>query len=178
MGDQSRPRHEATAIPVSKVSRLHRPDALRFVIDELNTKGALGAADLTGARLAVQAATGSAKPPGAVLHVLAIGVDLSASILLPRMRAMSQRLSDTQKIAAAKGNLYADVKKAALTNEGASHVAILEAVDDLTRSMRKSVDDQDVAVILFSERGDGREQILPHPLWVDTRQQPSGDVLE
>ena len=68
------PDHEATAIPVSKVSRLHRPDALRFVIDELNTKGALGAADLAGARLAVQAATGSAKPPGAVLHVLAIGV--------------------------------------------------------------------------------------------------------
>jgi hypothetical protein len=33
------PDHEVTAIPVSRVSRLHRPDALRFVIDELNTKG-------------------------------------------------------------------------------------------------------------------------------------------
>lgn len=149
------PDHEATAIPVSKVSRLHRPDALRFVIDELNTKGALGAADLAGARLAVQAATGSAKPPGAVLHVLAIGVDqFGLHFAAEDARDVADVLGDTQKIAAAKGSMYADVKEAALTNEGASRVAILEAVDDLTRSMRKSVDDQDVAVILFSGHGE------------------------
>ena len=148
------PDHEATATPVSKVSRLHRPDALRFVIDELNTKGALGAADLAGARQAVQAATGSAKPPGAVLHVLAIGVDqFGLHFAADDARDVANVLSDTQKIAAAKGSLYADVKKAALINEGASRVAILEAVDYLTRSMRKSVDDQDVAVILFSGTG-------------------------
>jgi hypothetical protein len=81
------PDNPATAIPVSVVSRLHRPVALQLVLDELNTKGVLGAAELICARLAVQKATGSAKPPGGVLHVLAIGVDTSASATRPTMRA-------------------------------------------------------------------------------------------
>jgi hypothetical protein len=166
------PDHEATAVPVSRVSRLHRPDALRFVIDELNTKGALGAADLAGARLAVQAATGSAKPPGAVLHVLAIGVDqFGLHFAADDARGVADVLGDTQKIAAGKGSLYADVKKAALINEGASRVAILEAVDDLTRSMRKSVGDQDVAVILFSGHGEmieNRYYLIPYGVDIST----------
>jgi WD40 repeat protein len=149
------PDHEATAIPVSRVSRLHRPDALRFVIDELNIKGALGAADLAGARLAVQAVTGSAKPPGAVLHVLAIGVDqFGLQYAADDARGVVEALSDTQKIAAGKASLYADVTSATLVDEGASRITILEAVDDVTRTMRKSVDDQDVAVILFSGHGE------------------------
>jgi hypothetical protein len=149
------PDHEATAIPVSKVSRLHRPDALRFVIDELNTKGALGAADLAGARLAVQAATGSAKPPGAVLHVLTIGVDqFGLHFAAEDARGVADALGDTQKIAAGKASLYAGVTRMTLVNEGASRVAILEAVDALTRTMRKSVGDHDVAVILFSGHGE------------------------
>jgi WD40 repeat protein len=166
------PNHEATAIPVSKVSRLHRPDALRFVIDELNTKGALGAADLAGARLAVQAATGSAIPPGAVLHVLAIGVDqFGLHFAAEDARDVADVLGDTQKIAAGKASLYADVTRNALINEGASRVAILEAVDDLTRSMRKSVGDQDVAVILFSGHGEiieNKYYLIPYGVDIST----------
>lgn len=166
------PDHEATATPVSKVSRLHRPDALRFVIDELSTKGALGAADLAGARLAVQAATGSAKPPGAVLHVLAIGVDqFGLQYAADDARGVADALSETQKIAAGKASLYADVTTATLVDEGASRIAILEAVDDLTRSMRKSVDDQDVAVILFSGHGEMIENkyyLIPYGVDVST----------
>ncbi|MBV8439002.1 MAG: caspase family protein [Hyphomicrobiales bacterium] len=166
------PDHEATAIPVSKVSRLHRPDALRYVIDELNTKGALGAADLAGARLAVQKATGSAKPPGAVLHVLAIGVDqFGLHFAADDARDVADVLSNTQKLAADKPSLYAEVKPVPLINEGASRVAILEAVDDLTRSMRRSVDDQDVAVILFSGHGEMIENkyyLIPYGVDVST----------
>ena len=48
----------------SAIPRLHRPDALPLVLDELETARALGIADVSEARLAVQMATGSAKPPG------------------------------------------------------------------------------------------------------------------
>jgi WD40 repeat protein len=166
------PDHEATALPVSKVSRLHRPDALQYVIDELSTKGALGAADLAGARLAVQAATGSAKPPGAVLHVLAIGVDqFGVHFAADDARGVADALGDTQKIVAGKASLYADVARTTLVDEGASRVEILEAVDDLTRSMRKSADDQDVAVILFSGHGEMIENkyyLIPYGVDIST----------
>jgi WD40 repeat protein len=149
------PDNAATAVSVSAVSRLHRPDALRFVIDELNIKAALGAADLAAARLAVQAVTGSAKPPGAVLHVLAIGVNqFGLKFAADDARSVADTLSDSQKIAVGKASLYAGVTSETLVDEKAGRIAILEAVDDLVRSMRKSVDDQDVAVILFSGHGE------------------------
>ena len=69
------PDSAATTLPVSAIPKLHRPDALRLVLDELETARALGIADVSEARLAVQTATGSDKPPGGVLHVLAIGID-------------------------------------------------------------------------------------------------------
>ena len=49
--------------------------AAAHVLDQLETAHALGVDDMSQARLDVQAETGSAKPPGGVLHVLAIGVD-------------------------------------------------------------------------------------------------------
>ena len=69
------PDKAATTLPVSAIAKLHRPDALRLVLDQLETARALGIAEVAAARLDVQTATGSAKPPGGVLHVLAIGVD-------------------------------------------------------------------------------------------------------
>ena len=65
----------ADAIPVSEIPRLKRPDALPFVLQELETARALGIADLAAARLDVQKATGAAVAPGARLHVLAIGIN-------------------------------------------------------------------------------------------------------
>ncbi len=45
------------------------------MLHELQTARTLGIADLALARCDVQAKTGSAKSPGQVLHVLAIGID-------------------------------------------------------------------------------------------------------
>jgi hypothetical protein len=64
----------ADTVPVNAIPRLRRPDALPFVLQELETARALGIADLKAARRDVQTATGSAKAPGARLHVLAIGI--------------------------------------------------------------------------------------------------------
>ena len=69
------PDKAATTLPVSAIAKLHRPNALPLVLDQLETARALGIDEISQARLDVQAATGSAKPPGGVLHVLAIGVD-------------------------------------------------------------------------------------------------------
>ena len=167
-----RPDRPATTLPVSAIPRLHRPDALRFVLDELNTKGALGAADLSGARLAVQKATGSAKPPGGVLRVLAIGVDtFGLHYAADDARDVASALSDSQKIGPGKASLYADVIPVPLVDEQASGTAILEAIDDLIRSMRKSVSDQDVAVILFSGHGEiieNKYYLIPYEVDVST----------
>ena len=65
----------ATTLSVSAIPNLYRPDALRLVLDQLETARALGIAEVAAARLSVQTATGSEKPPGAVLHVLAVGID-------------------------------------------------------------------------------------------------------
>ncbi|HXN89584.1 MAG TPA: WD40 repeat domain-containing protein, partial [Methylocella sp.] len=62
------------AVPVSKIPRLKRPDALPLVLQELETARALGIADLAAARFDVQAATGAAVTPGARLHILTIGI--------------------------------------------------------------------------------------------------------
>ncbi len=64
----------AETVPVSDIPKLRRPDALPFVLQELETARALGIADMKAARRDVQIRTGAAKAPGARLHVLAIGV--------------------------------------------------------------------------------------------------------
>ena len=69
------PDKAATTLPVSAIAKLHRRNALPHVLDQLETAHALGVDDISQARFAVQAATGSAKPPGGVLQVLAIGID-------------------------------------------------------------------------------------------------------
>ena len=69
------PDQAAMTLPVSAIAKLHRPNALPHVLDQLETAHALGVDDMTQARLIVQAKTASAKPPGGVLHVLAIGLN-------------------------------------------------------------------------------------------------------
>ena len=69
------PQKTATTLPVSANQKVHRPNTLPHVLDALEIAHALGVEDISVARLEVQAKTGSAKPPGAVLHVLAVGID-------------------------------------------------------------------------------------------------------
>ena len=45
------PDSPATTLPVLAIPKLHRPDALPLVLDELETARALGIADVTAARL-------------------------------------------------------------------------------------------------------------------------------
>ncbi len=167
------PNSAATAISVSAIPRLHRPDALPLVLAELETARALGIADVAAARLSVQTATGSAKPPGAVLHVLAIGIDhfgdkagsLKLDYAVDDAHDVASALLESQKSAPGKATLYADVSVQYLADEKANREAILEAMDAMAHNMRTSGSDQDVAVILFSSHGemiDGQFYLVPY----------------
>ena len=169
----------ATTVSVSAIARLHRPDALPLVLDELETARALGIADVAAARLSVQVATGSAKPPGAVLHVLAIGIDhfgdkaggLHLDYAVDDARDVAAALVASQKSAPGKATLYADVSLQYLPDDSAGRTAILEAMDAMAQSMRASGSNQDVAVILFSSHGEmiqGQFYLVPYGFDVRT----------
>jgi WD40 repeat protein len=130
------PEKAATTLPVSAIPKLHRPKALPHVLDALETAHALGVEDISVASLEVQAKTGSANPPGAVLHVLAVGIDnfgdkaggLHLDYAAEDAHDVASALQDSQQMAPGKPSLYADVKVAYLKNDEASNTAIRDAL--------------------------------------------------
>ena len=144
---------------MSAIPKLHRPDALPLVLNELETARALGIADVAEARLLVQTATGSAIPPGAVLHVLTIGIDhfgdkaggLKLDYAVADAHDVASALVGSQ---AGKTGRYAEVELQYLPDDQAGHAAILQAMNNMADDMRKSGSDQDVAVILVSSHGE------------------------
>jgi WD40 repeat protein len=167
------PDRAVTTLPVSAIAKLHRPNALALVLGELETARALGVDDITQARLDVQAKTGSAKPPGGVLHVLAIGVDkfgdkadgLHLDYAAKDAHDVASALLDSQKGSPSKASLYSDVSFTYLSNEKANNAAILDALDAMAQSMAKNEQGQDVAVILVSSHGEmiqGKFYLIPY----------------
>ena len=121
----------------------------------------------------MQTATRSAKPPGGILHVLAIGVDrfgdkagdLHLNYAAKDAQDVAMALFDSQKGRPGRASLYADVELQYLPNEKASRTAIKDALDTMAQSMAKSGSDQDVAVILVSSHGemiDGQFYLIPY----------------
>jgi WD40 repeat protein len=153
------PDSAATTLSVSAIPELHRPDALKLVLDQLETPRALGIADVAAARVKVQTATGSLAPPGAVLHVLAVGIDrfgdkagaLHLDYAVDDAHDVASVLLG-QKSTPEKPSLYVDVKPILLRDQTAGRKAILDAMDDMARTMQAGPV-QDVAVILISTHG-------------------------
>jgi WD40 repeat protein len=167
------PDNPATTLPVSAISKLHRPNALPHVLDHLGTAYALGVDDISQARFDVQAATGSAKPPGGVLHVLAIGVDtfgdkaggLHLEYAAEDAHDVATALLESQKGSPGKTSLYADVSVTYLPNDKAGKTAIEDALDAMAQSMARNEPGRDVAVILVSSHGeliDGQFYLVPY----------------
>jgi WD40 repeat protein len=167
------PDSAATTLPVSAITKLHRPNALPHVLDQLETAHALGVDDITQARLDVQAATGSAKPPGGVLHVLAIGVDkfgdkagdLHLDYAAEDAHDVASALFESQKGGPGKASLYADVDLQYLPNDKADGAAIIDHLEAVAQSMAKNEQGQDTAVILVSSHGemiDGQFYLIPY----------------
>jgi hypothetical protein len=167
------PDKAATTLPVSAIAKLHRRNTLPLVLQQLETARAIGIDEISQARLDVQAKTGSAKPPGGVLHVLAIGVDkfgdkagdLHLDYAAEDAYDVATALLDSQKGAPGKASLYADVSLTYLLNDKADSAAILDALDAMAQSMASSEPAQDVAVILVSSHGemiDGQFYLIPY----------------
>jgi WD40 repeat protein len=154
-------------IPVSAISRLRRPDVLALVLQELETRAALGTAELKAARRDVQIATGSAKAPGARLHVLTIGVSDYGDKAKDLRLKFAER--DAQDVASAlvntqDGGLYAEVKPIYLHDATADKAGIFDALAAIERNMAGSAG-QDLAVVLFSGHGtviDGQFYLVPY----------------
>jgi WD40 repeat protein len=167
------PDKAATTLPVSAIAKLHRRNALPHVLDRLETAHALGVDDISQARFDVQAATGSAKPPGGVLQVLAIGIDtfgdraggLHLDYAAADAHDVATALLESQKGSPGKASLYADVSLTYLPNDKAGKTGIKDALDAMAQSMAKSEPGQDVAVILVSSHGemiDGQFYLVPY----------------
>jgi hypothetical protein len=157
----------ADTVPVHAIPRLRRPDALALVLQELETARALGIADVKAARRDVQIATGSKNAPGALLHVLTIGVsdygdkakDLRLKFAHRDAQDVASALVNTQG-----GGLYAEVKPMFLHDRTADRVGIFRALAAMERNMRAGAG-QDLAVVMFSGHGtmiDGQFYLVPH----------------
>jgi WD40 repeat protein len=154
-------------VPVNAIPRLRRPDALPLVLQELETARALGIADLKAARRDVQIVSGSARAPGARLHVLTIGISDYGD------KAKNLRLNfaarDAQDVASALlntqgGGLYAEVMPIFLHDGEADRGGIFEALAAMDRNMTSSAG-QDLAVVMFSGHGamiDGQFYLVPY----------------
>jgi hypothetical protein len=157
----------AEAFPVSDIPKLRRPDALPYVLQELETARALGIADMKAARREVQIRTGAAKAPGARLHVLAIGVSdyggkaagLALKFAHKDAEDVASALLNTQG-----GGLYAEVLPIFLSDGAATKAGIFEALAATERNMARG-GGQDMAVVMFSGHGavmDGQFYLVPH----------------
>ena len=168
------PDKAATTLPVSAIAKLHRPNALPHVLDQLETAHALGVDDISQARFDVQA-----KPPAAPSRPAACCTCWRSastnsatrraaciSTMPPRTPTTSRaRCSKARKAQPGKASLYADVSLTYLPNDKADSAAILDALDAMAQSMAKNEQGQDVAVILVSSHGemiDGQFYLIPY----------------
>jgi WD40 repeat protein len=156
----------AEAIPVAEIPETYRPEAIRLMLQTLDTPRAIGLAVLAEMRAAVQRRTGVAVAPGARLHVLTVGVSdygLAATHLKLKFAA-----ADATDVAAAlnmQTSLYADVKPQRLRNEEATRAGILRGLATMRQAMARSEPGRDLAVVQFSGHGtllDGEFYLLPH----------------
>lgn len=161
----------ADAIPVSAIPETHRPDVIPHVLPLLDGAEAIKVAQLQIIRDAIQRETGSDVPPGAQLHVLAIGVSDYGSAA--RHLNLSHAHRDARDLAAAlrnsQGSLYVHVLVSELVDGEATKALILDELGAIREAMRKG-GGADLTIILFSGHGemvDGKFYLLLHG--VDSR---------
>jgi len=172
----------AETVHVSDIPRLRRPDALPFVLQELETARALGIADMKAARRDVQIRTGAAKAPGARLHVLAIGVSDYGEKAAGLALKFAHR--DAEDVASALlntqgGGLYAEVLPIFLPDGAATKAGIFEALAATERNMGRGAG-QDMAVVMFSGHGavmDGQFYLVPHGVDTGTPQRLQASAI-
>lgn len=155
-------------VPASDIAETYRPDVIAGVLPHQGAVGVVGSAGLAAARDAVGKRTRSGVPPGARLHVLAIGISDYGVPSQPELD-LSYADKDARDLAAAlaasfEANLYAAVLPSVLTNGDATHAGIMEELIAIGDAMKMG-GGKDTAVIFFSGHGHGYGSnfyMLPH----------------
>jgi len=145
----------AEAIPVTDIPETFRPEVIQQVLPQMGTLGVIGALGLEKVRNAVRRVTGADVPPGARLHVLAIGISdyggaahhLELSYADRDARDIADALVRSQVV------LYPEVRATCLVNEEATTIAIFAALEAIRKGMNTG-GGGDLAVIHFSGHGD------------------------
>jgi uncharacterized caspase-like protein len=157
----------AEALPVAAIPKLNRPRVLPLMIQEMDPVRALGIAEQADLREAVKLRTGARVAPGALLHIVSIGISdygehatkLKLAYAQKDARDVLEALMSTQS------SLYADIKPQYLPNKEAKRTDILRALNITYENLLASPQVRDLVVVLFSGHGaiiDGRYYLLPH----------------
>ena len=149
---------------VADIPGFYRPEAIKLVLQEMETPRAIGLAVMAEQRRKVQLLTNSRVPPGAKLHVLAIGVSHYNEQHGAHLRLKFAQ-KDAQDVIAALGStqdgLYVAGSRQYLADEDATRGTILRGLATLRAAMTSR---DDLAVVQFSGHGamvDGELYLLP-----------------
>ena len=138
------------------------------MIQEMDQARALGLDVGAEDREAVKSRTGAKVAPGALLHIVSIGISDYGEHATKLKLAYAQK--DARDVATAldkstQSSLYADVKLEYLPNDQANRTAILDALETMRQTLAASPENRDLAVVMFSGHGaiiDGGYFLLPH----------------
>jgi WD40 repeat protein/uncharacterized caspase-like protein len=155
----------ADSVPVADIPGSYRPAMLPLVLQELETPRAFGLAGMAEHSHEVMLRTNSHVPPGARLHLLAVGIsayneDYAKSLRLHYADRDANDLASA--IVGTQGSLY-QVQPQVLLNKDASKSGILRALKVMRASMAAG-GGNDLAVVHFSGHGamvDHKLYLLP-----------------
>jgi WD40 repeat protein len=151
----------ADSIPIEDIPGSYRPAMLPLVLQELETARAFGLMGLAEHAKEVMLRTNSRVPPGAQLHLLAIGINAySGKLHLDYARPDAHDLASA--IASTQDVLYR-VSLQTLFDADASKKGIVDALEAMRDGMAKGAGN-DLAVVYFSGHGamvDDKLYLLP-----------------
>jgi hypothetical protein len=165
----------ATTISAFDVPGQNRPEVLALALQDLDTVGAVGLGGIRSAQQRVQSKTGTSKAPGRRLHVLAVGIsEYGENAKALKLKFADKDAHDVATTLGAQSGdlhgrvgLYAEVKPIYLSNNLASKITILKALD----AMAKNMDQDDLAIVMFAGHGamlDGQFYLVPYDANVGT----------
>ena len=151
----------ADSVPIENIPGSYRPTMLPLVLQELETARAFGLMGLAEHAKEVMLRTNSRVPPGAQLHLLAIGINVYSGKLhldyaRPDAHDLASAIASTQEV------LYR-VSPQALFDADASKKGIIDALEAMRDGMAKGAGN-DLAVVYFSGHGamvDDKLYLLP-----------------
>ena len=156
----------ADSVPIADIPGSYRPAVLPLVLQELETPRALGLAVMAEHSREVMLRTNSHVPPGARLHLLAIGISAYNQEYAKNLR-LHYADRDANDLASAllntQSSLY-QVQSQVLVEKDANRHGIMEALATMRRHMADG-GGNDLAVVHFSGHGamvDRRLYLLPY----------------